>query len=437
MQRSLSTTKGHLFFHSDTNKENSVFVFILFWVAILFQLTILKHIWPLKNIATFFNGLALAFTIICFIYCIVFFKYKKNVWYFYIIPGLFVALGIFLNISLNFISNPKTIHHVGNVFPWIVYLIIPYLLKKKYNSLKLWTYFYYFMLLVILFGIFDYLNTFLFGNALRMISTEMYGDYLAGWFSVFYITQYTEPQPRLCGCFAEPGTLAMFIIPAICYAYFYKKYLGLFVLIIGLYLTDSLGGMIGFAVLLSLLLFVSVKTQQKNIIISIFLLIFVSSIVLLFSMTYFASAYENKNQSRIDRTYDFEQTIENIPEMLISNPIGFELSEGTISTIENVHNYGSNFSPGVAIKMGGLSSFFGYMVVLLISVIIAVLSIIKKNLYIEEKIVFCSILVLFTFIVQRSTVWDSPIFAFLFAPSIIRFLEKRKNVRTLQAGMGN
>jgi hypothetical protein len=49
-------------------------------------------------------------------------------------------------------------------------------------------------------------------------------------------------------------------------------------------------------------------------------------------------------------------------------------------------------------------------------------------LSLEEKVVFCSLIVLFPFIFQREALWDSGIFAFLFAPSIIRFLQKGGNV---------
>lgn len=139
----------------------------------------------------------------------------------------------------------------------------------------------------------------------------------------------------------------------------------------------------------------------------------------------FTLAYEKKQLSATVRVDNVMNTIINLPSMIVNNPTGFELTEGTSSASKNPYYYGSNFTPGHILQMGGISAFLGYSVILLVSLVVAFLRIIRKNLSLEEKVVFTSLIVFFPFIFQRTSIWDTAIFAFLFAPSIINFLQSR------------
>lgn len=405
---------------SGSRPTNSRFVLALFWITILFQLTQLKHIWAIQGLSRFFNLAALLIVSLYAAHSMISYRFNKNVWRFYILPGLFVFVGLFLNITLNSITNLNVINYFGLMLPWATYLAMPALLKKNAcDSETLWRYFYYFMLTVVLLGLSDYLLVFSGKFSMRIISTP-YGEFLAGRFSILHFLKGDIPYHRFCACFGEPGTFAMFLIPVMAYAYFYKKYIGLSIFILALYLTYSLGGIIAVAMIIPLLVFVSVNKRKVPLAISIVVLILISSVIVINYVDYFTLAYEKKPTHRED---NLKNTIINLPSMIINNPIGFELTEGTPSASKNPYYYGTNFTPGNVLQMGGISAFLGYVVVLLVSFAAAFLSIIRKNLSLEEKVVFTSLIVLFPFIYQRKTVWDTAIFAFLFAPSIINFLQ--------------
>lgn len=402
---------------------NSRFVLSLFWITILFQLTTLKHIWAIEGLSRFFNSAALLIVSLYAAHSIISHRFSKNVWHFYILPGLFVFVGMFLNITLNSITNLNVINYFGLMLPWATYLAMPALLKKNAcDSETLWRYFYYFMLIAVFLGLSEYFLVFSGASSPRIVSIPN-GKFLAGSFSLFHLLKDGSAHYRFYACFGEPGTLAMFLMPVMAYAYFYKKYIGLSIFILALYLSDSLGGIIAVAMIIPLLVFVSINKRKMPLAISIVVLILVSSVIVINYMDDFTLSYEKKQRSATVRVDNVKNTIINLPSMIVNNPIGFELTEGTSSASKNPYYYGSNFAPGHILQMGGISAFLGYSVILLVSLVAAFLRIIRRNLSLEEKVVFTSLIVFSPFIFQRSTVWDSAIFAFLFAPSIINFLQ--------------
>ena len=419
----MSTIKIHSKKISGFRPTNSRFVLALFWITILFQLTVLKHIWAIEGLSRFFNLAALLLMIMYTTHSMFSLRFNKNIWVFYILPGFLVFAGIFINFTLNSITNLNTISYFGLLLPWATYLAMPALLKTNvYDSETLWRYFYYFMLTAVFLGLAEYFLVFSGVSSPRMVSIP-YGNFLAGSVSLFHILEDGSPYYRFYACFGEPGSLAMFLIPVIAYAYFYKKYVGLSIFIFALHLSDSLGGLIAVAMIIPLFVFVSINKRKMPLAISTVVLILVSSVIAINYMDDFASFYEKKDASATIRKDNAMNTIINLPSLIVNNPIGFKLSEGTASANKSKYYYGSNFTPGNALQMGGISAFLGYLVILLVSLVAAISRIIRKNISLEEKVVFTSLIVLLPFIVQRSTVWDSAIFAFLFAPSIINFLQ--------------
>ena len=419
----MSTINIHSKKISGSRPTNSRFVLALFWITILFQLTALKYIWAIGGLSRFFNLAALLLIIIFATHSMFSLRLNKNIWSFYILPGFLVFAGMFLNFTLNSITNLNVINYFGSLLPWATYLAMPALLKKNAcDSETLWRYFYYFMLTAVLLGLSDYLLVFSEKFSMHTISTP-YGEFLAGRFSILYFLKDGSAYPRFYACFGEPGTLAMFLMPVIAYAYFRKKYIGLSIFILALYLSKSLGGMIAVAMIIPLLVFVSFNKRKVSLAISSVVLILVLSVIVINYKDDFTLAYESQGISATDREYNVKTTTINLLSMIANNPIGFELTEGTISNSKNPNYYGSNFAPGHILQMGGISAFLGYLVILLVSLVAAFLRIIRKNLSLEEKVVFTSLIVLFPFIFQRIPVWDFAIFAFLFAPSIINFLQ--------------
>ncbi len=400
-------------------------VLAMFLITILFQLTTLKHIWGIEDLSRLINSATLIFLIMYVFYAMISLRFNKNVWFFYIIPGLLVYVSFFLNFSVNTLSNLNVINYFGLLLPWATFLIMPALLKKmEYDSEKLWRYFYYFMLTAVSLGILEYFLFFSDIVSMRIISTP-YGEFWAGRFSLLHLLSDNTAHSRFYACFGEPGNLAMFLLPAISYTYFYKKYIGLAIFLLAFYLADSLGGYISLAMMIFLFIFITINKRKIPRVLPVAVVILISSVFVMSYMDDFTTAYENKTYSATQRADNIANTMVNLPYMLAENPIGFKLTDGTSSASKNPHYYGSNFAIGHSIQMGGISAFFGYSIVLLVSLVVAFLKITCKNLSLEEKVVFTSLIVLFPFIFQRTNVWDSAMFAFLFSPLIIRFLQSR------------
>lgn len=408
------------------NTKNNKFVLILFWFTILFQLTAFKFIWSLENIARVIN-LVLLIILIFYALKVVGTEYfNKNIWAFYYLPGILIVAGLFTNISINVIYNLKLVTFYGQILPWALYLIIPSLLKKRnINSETLWNYFYNFMLLVNVLGMIEYIIVFSGANYLKVLSTPN-GLFLGGKFSLFYLLPGNIPYYRYYSCFLEPGTLAMFLLPALCYSFFYKRYFGLIIFLIAFLMTFSLGGVISLLILIVVISFILVNRKKSYFIIALLTLIIISSLLWLSFGKDIIAEYETKGASANTRIESFNKTLQNIPIIIKQNPLGLKLAEDTKSFKKNKLYLGSNFIPGTYLQYGGISAFVGYIICLLVSFSISLKTIVKSTAFLEEKVVFSSLLVLLPFIIQRTTIWETALFSFLFAPTIIRTLERRR-----------
>ena len=414
-----------------------LFVLIIFFGVMIFEITVLKHIWGIATLSRLYNTIILSIVCLYDTHSMLTDRFNKYVWLFYIIPGLYVFLGLLTNITINFINNFNLINYFGLLLPWALYLAIPsFLQKNSFDVETLWRYFYYFILTAVLLGLLDYVLIF-FGLFSPDTITTPYGDFLSGRFSVLRLLEDGALLERFHACFSEPGTLAMFLLPAILYAYYEKKYIGLTVLTMGFYLTQSLGGIISALMVVPVLLFISLNKKRIPMVISLPILIIASSVMVMVCGNTIAERYEEKGVSRTTRADNFTTAINRLPSLLVNNLIGVELAEGSQSAIKDENYVGSNFTPVNALQMGGVSAFLGYIVVLMVSFVVAIMSLIRKNLSHSEAMIFCSIIAFFPFIVQRTTIWDCSIFALLFAPSIIHFLQSReahvRHLRTPQA----
>lgn len=406
------------------SKKNSRFIFALFCITIIFQLTGLKYIWSLESVARIANLLVLILLIIYAFRAVGAEYYSKDVWYYYLVPGIFVFCGMFLNISLNVVSNFKLISIYGLTLPWLTYLIIPSLLKKEViNTATLWKYYYYFVLWANLLGILDYVLMSYGLSNLRILETPN-GIFLGGNFSLLHMLEDETPHYRYYSCFMEPGTLAMYLLPAISYAFFYKKHIGLVVFLLAFFLTDSLGGLASLLMLTAIISFLVFNRKKKYFLFAIVTIFTIASLLWFNFGELLINRYEDKKLSASVREDNVTNTITNLSALVINFPLGMKLAEETAGFEKNKIYVGSNFAPATYLQYGGLVSFVGYLACLIVSLFVSFKSILRTDLALEEKIVFSSILVLFPFIFQRTTIWESALFAFLFAPTIIKGISK-------------
>jgi hypothetical protein len=412
--------------HSVKQSSNSWLVLGMFWIAVLFQLTAFKHIWSIETFSRIINIAAFLLFATYALKTITLCSFKKNVWYFYVIPGVLVTLGVMINLSRNVASNLELGAYFGFILPWVAFLAMPGLLKKKsFNYRQLWRFFYYFIIVSVVLGALDYLIYLSGFLDLRVLETP-YGVFLAGRFSLFHMLDDGIPHFQLYANFLEPGTLAMWLLPVIAYAYFSRKYVGLTILVAGLILTVSLGGWISLLLLTIVIIFINLNQKTRNNIVALVATIFMSLILAVMFLPSLIDAYNNKTASASTREENIVMVVEKFPAIMFNNPIGLELELDTKSNEENDAYIGSNFIPVVYFQNGGILAFFGYLSFLLVSFIVSVKSILRNDLALEEKAAFSSIIALMPFLVQRMTIFENAVFAFLWSPIIIAEISRTR-----------
>ena len=181
---------------------------------------------------------------------------------YYIIPGFLICLGISINILISSIYNVQVLSQLGSLIPWVIFLLVPCLIKyKNINTYILWNYAYYIILTIIILGFIDYLLIFNDPLSYQIIPTQ-YGNFLNRInFSLIHVYDNGLPHVRFNAVFPEAGDLAMMILPFIVYSIHFKKYFGLIILSIGFYFTFSLGGWI--SLILFFILFLYKKTRDR------------------------------------------------------------------------------------------------------------------------------------------------------------------------------
>jgi hypothetical protein len=407
---------------SITNRRGKFIAFLIIFVGIaLFQLTEFKHIWGVTGISRFYN---IFFILILGSYIILNMSVKRlsnNVWIYYMLPGLLVFIGYFINITINVFRDQSLATYYGSMVPWITYLAVPFLLKDNIiNTKSLLRYYYYLTLLMTTFGLFDY---FLYFNGFIDLQVLSYshGMFLSGWFSILHMLEDGSGYVRFYASMGEPGNLAMILIPSIIYSILYKKYLGMVMLILGMYLTASLGGFISISIAIFLL---SILLYRRNKF-SIFIPILSSVLILLIVSINWegvSNSFEKKENSRVEREENVMNGIKNLPSILTNNPLGIDFHIGKASDNTDKDYYGSNFMILNAIYKGGIFSGIGYMIIMIVFFLTAISYFYRKNVSREDIICSLSIIAILPFVVQRVALLETPMLILILSPFVIKSL---------------
>jgi hypothetical protein len=404
-------------------KKNTT-IFYLFIIAFVFQITMLKFIWNLETISRIINTFYLLTVLFIFIYAI-FKEYKVKVWKYYLFPGVLIFSGLVINILISSLSDFTVLAQLGSAIPWLLVLVIPYFMDyKKVNFNYFWELSYQIIVTFVFLGLIDYYIIFINGNVSKYLETP-YGDFIGGSFSILHMLLDGSPHFRFYSFFAEPGTLAMVLLPFIAYSILKKFYFGFLVLLTGFILSFSLGGYLSLLILL-FLLFLH-KSKKNNILVTSFFISIISLFTYFYVSNELVQMYENKGNSANIRENNFSNSITKIPSLIINYPFGIPLSNST-SEMEKDTNYtGSNFIPNNYLQSGGVLSFTGYLLFLIFStkMSLKILFSKNKNYSIENVVVAISIISILPFLFQRTTIWESSIFAFLFAPVLLNVLTQK------------
>lgn len=413
---------------------NSKITLFFFISIILFSLTMYRFIWSIETYSRLINIFLLVFGVLYFTIDLFKNKYPIKVMFYIILPSIMIFIGMSLNIIISAFSDTTVLSSFGEVLPWVVLLMTPVLYrKKKINVIKLWKYSYYFMLVSLILGLFDYVIIYILGGSSTIVKTS-YGTFLSGNFSILHMLSDGTAHLRFYSCFAEPGSLAMLLLPFIAYAIYKKRYIGLIILLIGFILTNSLGGYISALMMLFFMIYLKVKKNKF-----ILILFLILSPIFIYNTTnnFFTKSYEAKNQSSNSsagtRVLNFTNGILKAPSLILYNPLGIKLSSNTSENMKNEDYIGSNFLPIYYLQTGGVLAFIGYLMILYISIKTSIKILRKYNeINIEHKVAAISLIIFIPFLVQRTTIWETAWFGLLYAPIIIKGLnispKKLKNI---------
>jgi len=388
---------------------------LLFMSVLIFQVSVIPDTLDIKVLSRAVN-----IVVLCILGLLMFLNIKKklpkSVVFLYIFPVSLIILGY----SINFLMalDVNSFGQASKLLPWIAIISIPYFVAA--NIALYWKLFYRFVLFFVTISLVEYFA--IFNGFLTPTRIELgRGTFFKGFFSLLHYLEGGIPYYRFYGVFAEPGTAAMFILPALVYAFVFSKKIASVILLVGLFLTYSLGGNFSFLVILSLFLYWRSNDNSGSIKFKILLSLIIISACIFFADV-FLKQYDKKQLSASVREENVTNFISSIGGAFIEKPFGFVLEGKSLSTLNaQKYYFGSNFSFAVAFIQGGVLAFFGYSMFFFINVFFTARYYFQK--YNPDKItacVFISLPGMLIYCFQRTTILESVVFSFLFAAPLIK-----------------
>lgn len=403
-------------FRVDFNRNH--FFISLFLLCFVLQTTGLKFIWGLESISSVANTFVLLAFFILFFLSMLFEKYSIYTWLLYILPGFLVFTGMLLNIGHEIVTNNQSVSYIGLLINWVAYLSAPMLFSyDRYYDVRIWSIYHRVIYVSSVLFLLDYSYVYLLGHQgfLSLVKTSG-GEFLSSYISLYYPLENGSAHYRMYGFFLEPGTLAMFLIPAICYGYMKSKYISVAFMIVCMLASASLGGFIS---LILLAFFILIYDKKNNIKIASVLTIIVLFLGLS-KVNVLVEIYNNKSGSKDTREENIINGITELPDLIVNNPFGSPLRDE--SSLESAIASFTNFMPLHKMVVGGTLAFLAYCMVIVVCCAIAILSIKRKTNTFEDRVVFASTIPMLLFVVQRTTILESSMFCFLYSASYLRVL---------------
>ena len=417
-------------------KKNISFSSIILIGALIFQVSIIPDSLNIRSIGRIVNIVILLILFSLLIWTLRHKESKKTI-LFYKLPIIIILVGYSINLIRSVDINSPGI--VSIMLPWLAAITIPYV--GSYSIEKSWRIFYSFMLITTIISLIEYYAVFNGFLTPSLIETSR-GNYLKGVISIFYPTQGGDiPHHRFYGVFAEPGTYAMFLLPALTYALLFSKKLAALIFILAMYLTYSLGGFLGTCLLIIFYLLWERKRLYHSVPGIYYAGLFIVSLMLTISFYYYYSniehnlsnyyyyELEHRKESISIREKNVISFIHKFSYSLMKYPFGFELNKQTLLNIESKEDYyGSNFMFYNALVLGGILGFLGYFMFFLSAGYFSIKYFFSRhNPNRLTACVFITLPFLLTFCFQRTTILESMVFSFLFAVPLLEMIHGKRS----------
>jgi hypothetical protein len=347
-------------------------------------------------------------------------KIPKKIAWFVVLPLSLVLGGYSVNILRNL--SRETLGYIGMSLPWLAALSIPFM--KSYSLQDSWKLFYRFTLVFAVVACVEYYAVFSGILATTPINNTR-GEFEVGFFTIFLRLADGTPYDRMFGVFPEPGTLGMLHLPAIAYALVFGQWWALVPLLGCMYLSRSLGGWASLVIMAAMFVYWRVRSFAGR---AVLLSLLVAGVSYFF-LGYFVTTYQQKDASATVREENVLVFIRNLPDTLVRYPLGAPLAGRSLSALQETDQkyLGSNFAPYTALILGGIPAFVGYCAIFLVALFASAKYFVQRRD--SNKLLACAFLSLpamLLFVFQRATIFDTPVFAFLFAAPVMTVMLRRR-----------
>jgi hypothetical protein len=347
-----------------------------------------------------------------------------------LIPSAVILLSMAQNIIRGMTAS--TLGLIAALVPWLAVLTVPFM--RSFDLDRAWLTFYRFMLVFSIVALVEFAAVNVGAISPTLIATDR-GTFFKGWMTIFHALQDGTVYYRMYGVFAEPGTFAMFLLPAIAYSLIMKKRGALVLFLVCVGLTYSLGGAAGLGILV---VTYSFWRTRRNLLLHLVVLAIFAGIFEMLS-GWFVDQYQTKALSAVLREDNVLLFARNFWITVAADPLGLPLGRvsGSLSSLSGADPIyiGSNFSFYVAFVMGGVFALGGYVLVVGVSLVATVRFFVMRDGGVMNACAFVSLPALVSFTLQRTTIFESALFAFLYVSPILFVLRGRSSAGPTNDGL--
>jgi hypothetical protein len=387
-------------------------VFLTLYVV--FMMTVLKFSLGLTSISSIFNGLIFVVAVFVILYGLVYSKLA-------LLPSVLLISVFFLISSslLNLFVNWSPLgaqQVITYILPWLALMMV--LVNREVacrNYRSIWVWGNNFFVFICFVGLCEYVAIYILGYRPPIIELDTgMGEYYVGYSTLFQkIPNLDIPYFRFQGPFGESGDLAMWASVFIVYNLLRRQYAYAAVLAVAIF------GAFSPSVFISLFVAFLIYAWSRGGVIKPIVGFFTCVAIAIF-WTDIISLYHNIMEmkvtslgSRAEANLDF---IDKLPFLLNAHPLGVPFFESSNEKIASGVGFSASYGAIGTYMMGGLMAFLIYIAFTFYLLFLSVYKIFLSKLSLIENELYMYYFMLFTYTVQRATLFDYAIFPFLFAP---------------------
>ena len=387
---------------------------IFFVVYVFFTMTTLKFTLGLTAISSIFNSLLCLLALIVSLHGMAHSKFGLRTSILLVLTISF-CFSCFINLFLHW-SLIGMVQVISHLLSWIALIMVISNKEISLGNYKLhWSWFNNFIVIICFIGLCEYLAIYSLGYRppIMEMDTGM-GKYYVGYSTMLQkFDDLDIPYFRFQGPFGESGDLAMWASVLMVYNFLRRQYLYAIILVLSIF------GAFSPSVFISLFIAFLVFMWTRSLIAMpiVFLMaclvagIFINEIIDIYNTT-----VEIKIRSVGDRFNATKDFIDNSSLLINSYPFGIPFFESANEKIASGLGTSASYGPMGSYEIGGVIAFIAHFVILIYGFLISSYKIlISKNSLLENEL-YMYYLMLFTYIVQRASLFDIAIIPFLFAP---------------------